>query len=355
MIPREDRLLAIELINEAVKNGAREHKACKVLEISQRTLFRWRSETTPNEDQRPHAIRPEPKNKLSEEEKNQILEIVNRPEFQSLPPSQIVPTLADQGEYIASESTMYRVLKENSMQHHRGMSKVPVKREISTHSANGPNQVWMWDITYMPASIKGTYYYLYLILDLYSRKIVGWEVWEKESSEYASIVVRKAMMSEKRTHHPKPLILHSDNGSPMKGATLLETLIQLGVIPSNSRPRVSNDNAYAESIFRTFKYRPGYPRKGLLTIEDARLWVQKFVRWYNKEHHHSGLNFLTPEQRHNGLSDQIFENRKAVYEAAREAHPERWSKAPRDWSLDEEVWLNPVKPEFIENHKEKSS
>lgn len=348
MISREDRILAIDLINEAVSSGAREFKACEVLGISERTLFRWRSKDTPDEDQRPHANRQEPKNKLTPEEKSNIIKIVNRPEFRSLPPSQIVPTLADQGVYIASESSMYRVLREYNMNHHRGLSKAPVKREISTHCADGPNQVWMWDITYMPASIKGTYYYLYLILDLYSRKIISWEVYEKESAEYASKLVRRAVMSENRTKESKPLILHSDNGSPMKGATLLETLIKLGVMPSNSRPRVSNDNAYAESIFRTLKYRPGYPTKGLATIDDARAWVLKFVRWYNKKHRHSGLNFLTPDQRHNGESELILSNRKAVYEAAKLRNPERWSRNIRNWSLADKVWLNPEKEDAVE-------
>ena len=182
MISREDRLLAIDLIDEAVSHGAREIKACDVLNISQRTLFRWQSKNTPDEDQRPLAIRPEPSNKLTPREKERIIQVVNSPEFKSLPPSQIVPALADRGEYIASEATMYKVLKEYNMQYHRGLTRAPVKREMSTHSADGPNQVWMWDITYMPAGIKGKYHYLYLILDLYSRKIIAWEVYEKEHS-----------------------------------------------------------------------------------------------------------------------------------------------------------------------------
>ena len=214
MISLEDRMLAITLIDEAVTSGAREFKACEVLRISHRTLFRWRSDHSPKEDQRPIVKRKEPKNKLSTKERQEIIRIANSPEFKNMPPSQIVPALADEGTYIASESTMYRVLKEHDMHKHRGNTKKPVKRAISTHSANGPNQVWMWDITYLGAGVKGLYFYLYLIIDLFSRKIVGWEVWEKESSEYASIVVRKAMMSEKRTHNKEPLILHSDNGSP---------------------------------------------------------------------------------------------------------------------------------------------
>lgn len=355
MISREDRILVIDLIDEAVKSGAREFKACEVLNISHRTLFRWRSKNTPDEDQRPYAVRPEPSNKLTKEEKERIIEIVNSPEYKSLPPSQIVPALADKGEYIASESTMYKVLKEYNMNHHRGLSKSPVKRPISTHYADGPNQVWMWDITYLPAGIKGKYHYLYLILDLYSRKIIAWEVYEKESAEYASKLVRRAFMSEHRTKDMKPLVLHSDNGSPMKGATLLETLMMLGVMPSNSRPRVSNDNAYAESIFKTLKYRPGYPHKGLATLEDARNWVLKFARWYNQEHRHSGLNFLTPEQRHNGIGATVLANRKAVYEAAKSKNPNRWSRNTRNWDLEERVWLNPEDEESTEIDEEKSS
>jgi len=354
MISLEDRMLAITLIDEAVTSGAREFKACEVLRISHRTLFRWRSDQSPKEDQRPIVKRKEPKNKLSAKERQEIIRIANSPEFKNMPPSQIVPALADEGTYIASESTMYRVLKEHDMHKHRGNTKKPVKRAISTHSADGPNQVWMWDITYLSAGVKGLYFYLYLIIDLFSRKIVGWEVWEKESSEYASIVVRKAMMSEKRTHNKEPLILHSDNGSPMKGASLLETLYQLGVVRSHSRPRVSNDNAYAESIFKTFKYRPGYPYKGFGSIEAARVWVNEFTKWYNINHHHSGLNFLTPNQRHNGLAEEVLMNRTAVYEAARAKKPERWAKGIRDWSLEDHVWLNPEKDDELDYIVEKS-
>lgn len=316
-------------------------KACEELGICRRTLQRWRDESTPLEDQRPHAKRPEPMNKLSEKERKEILNTCNQTEFQSLPPSQIVPILADRNAYIGSESSFYRVLRMNNQQHHRGKSKKPCVRPISTHSATGPNEVWMWDITWLPGPAKGIYYYLYLILDLYSRKVVAWEIWKEESAENASVLVRRGIMSEKRLMPLKPLVLHSDNGSPMKGSSLLETLYTLGITPSRSRPRVSNDNPYAESIFRTCKYRPEFPSKGFSSVEKAREWVMAFVRWYNREHRHSGLNFLTPEQRHTGKDREIFENRRKVYEAAKLAHPERWSGNTRDWSLDDTVWLNP--------------
>jgi putative transposase len=344
MIPASDRKLAVELIDEAIQNGARQFMACHELKISERTYTRWKNPSTPLEDRRPGALRPTPANKLSAEERQEIIAIVTSEKFQSLPPSQIVPRLADEEKrYIASESTMYRILKEANMNHHRGRSLKPQKRPITSHKATGPNQVWMWDITWLPGPVKGFHYYLYLILDLYSRKIVGWEIWPEESSENASILVRKAVFSENLISRKQPLVLHSDNGSPMKGVSLMETLNKLGITSSKSRPRVSNDNPYAESIFRTCKYRPDYPYKGFESIAAARQWVFEFARYYNCEHCHSGLNFLTPNQRHIGMDQTVFSNRTAVYEAAREKHPNRWSKEIRNWSLETEVWLNPEK------------
>ncbi|MGO1357157.1 IS3 family transposase [Alkalibacterium gilvum] len=272
-----------------------------------------------------------------------------------MPPSQIVPMLADEGIYIASESTFYRVLHKYDEQHHRGRSQEPVKRPISTHEATAPNQVYVWDITYLNGPIKGRHYYLYMISDIFSRKIVAWEVWEEESADHASELITKAVISEKLTTRNYPLVLHSDNGSPMKGATMLETLYALGITPSNSRPRVSNDNAYAESLFKTVKYRPNYQPKGFPTIEKARQWVYEFVQWYNFEHHHSGINFLTPVQRHSedfGLD--VLAKRKAVYEEAKQTNPQRWSRETRDWSISETVYLNPEKEE-VEGKVEKVS
>tara|TARA_Y100001933_G_C18962147_1_gene548608 strand:- start:43 stop:1107 length:1065 start_codon:yes stop_codon:yes gene_type:complete len=341
MIAASDRQIAVELITEAIEAGACQYKACEVLSISERTYTRWKNAKT-FEDQRPFAERKPPRNKLSEEERQQIIEVATSKTYKSLPPSQIVPRLADEeNRYIASESTIYRVLKEYDMQHHRGRSSKPVTRPISTHKATGPNQVWMWDITWLPAFVKGFYYYLYLILDLFSRKIVGWEIWPVESSENASILVKKAALSEGCIHNEVPLILHSDNGSPMKGASLLETLNKLGITSSKSRPRVSNDNAYAESVFKTCKYRPDYPYKGFSSIEHAREWVLEFVCFYNYKHRHSGINYLTPHQRHSGLGQEILNNRKMVYQAAKEKNPNRWSRDTRNWSINDEVWLNP--------------
>ncbi|WP_442886025.1 DDE-type integrase/transposase/recombinase [Desulfotomaculum sp. 1211_IL3151] len=208
LISDSDRRQAIILIKEAVASGARETAACEELGISRRTLQRWRSNLSPLGDQRKYANRIAPANKLSEDERQAIVETA--PEFKSLPPSQIVPRLADQSIYLASESTFYRVLKENDMQHHRGRAKRPCSKSISTHCTTGPNQVWMWDITWFPGPIRGSFFYLYLILYLFSRKIIAWDIWTEESAENASIVVRRAMISEKRTLVNEPFVLHSD-------------------------------------------------------------------------------------------------------------------------------------------------
>jgi len=341
MISHTDRRYAVELIDEAVTAGARQRKACEILEISVRTYQRWTQDAAVLSDGRPEAQRPVPANKLSPEERDEILAVSNSPAFCSLPPSQIVPALADEGRYLASESSFYRVLREADQQHHRGRSEEPQRKAPSTHCATGPNQVWCWDITWLPGPARGLFYYLYLIMDLYSRKIVAWEIHESESSDLAARLIRKACLVEGIVG--QPLILHSDNGSPMKGSSMLETLRRLGVTSSFSRPRVSNDNAYAESLFRTCKYRPDYPVNGFVTIEDARAWVPSFSRWYNTEHKHSGLKFTTPEQRHTGEATAILEHRQQVYREARARHPNRWSGDIRNWVLPEKVWLNPEK------------
>ena len=341
MISTPDRRHTVELIKEAVTAGARQHKACETLEISSRTYQRWTQGEAVLSDRRPGAQRPVPANKLSAEEREAILAISNSPVFRSLPPSQIVPALADEGRYLASESSFYRVLREADQQHHRGRSEEPQRKAPSTHCAIGPNQVWCWDITWLPGPARGLFYYLYLIMDLYSRKIVAWEVHACEASDLAARLIRKACLAEGIV--AQPLVLHSDNGSPMKGSSMLETLRRLGVTSSFSRPRVSNDNAYAESLFRTCKYRPDYPVNGFATIENAREWVLSFSRWYNTEHKHSGLKFTTPVQRHTGEATAILEHRQQVYREARARHPNRWSGEIRNWVLPEKVWLNPEK------------
>lgn len=341
MISDSDRVLAVKLINEARADGARLAPACAVLNISERTYQRWIKEGSVKKDKRPHAKRPTPKNKITKEERDEIINTVNSSRFEDLSPTQIVPKLAEEGIYIASESTFYRVLREEKMTKHRSRTRQPVKREIPTHVATAPNQVWTWDITWLNAIIKGQYYKLYLIVDMFSRFIVSYEVWETEKAKYAETLIRKATLSQ--GVNGRPLILHSDNGSPMKAATFLATLEKLGVQSSFSRPRVSNDNPYSESLFKTMKYRPEFPFSGFSSLEEARKWVQRFVSWYNNIHLHSGINYLTPYQRHYGLEQMIMEKRNKTYKEAKLKHPERWSKGTRDWSLPEYVSLNPIK------------
>jgi transposase InsO family protein len=346
LISASDRETAVKLINEARAAGARLKPACEVLGISDRTYQRWTSGGIINEDQRPVINRPSPENKLTKEERAKVIEVANSPEFADLPPCQIVPKLADKGEYIASESTFYRILKDEKMDTYRNRSKQSVKREPPTHIATAPNQVWTWDITWLDATVKGQYYKLYMIVDIFSRYIVAYEVWETEKAEYAEELIKKAVLTQEI--QGRPLVLHSDNGSPMKAATFLATLEKLGVQSSFSRPRVSNDNPYSESLFKTMKYRPKYPFGGFSSIEEARQWVEAFVRWYNLAHLHSGINFITPYQRHYGLDKKILENRIKVYEGSKARHPSRWSGNIRDWTLPDVVTLNPIRKQELD-------
>jgi transposase InsO family protein len=338
-------MIALELIDKAVQAGAHLKRACIEIGISTRTYERWSLKPKFTEDKRPIASRKPPKNKLSDEERFEILDVVNSHEYADLVPAQIVPKLADQGIYIASESTIHRILKEEKQNTHRGKTKSPVKRVAATHIATARNQVWTWDITWLNGSVKGLYFKLYLILDMFSRLIVCHEVWETENEKYSKILIKRALLAQKIAG--KPLILHSDNGSPMKAATFLATLEKLGVQSSFSRPRVSNDNPYSESLFKTMKYVPTFPNRGFASIPEARKWVDRFVYWYNNVHMHSGIKYLTPYQRHYGLDKNIIENRKKVYTRAKEIHPERWSREIRDWNLPKYVSLNPIKEEEL--------
>lgn len=344
MTPIPEREQIMVMVAEAVEAGARQSQACEVIAISERTLQRWqRDQAAGCGDRRPARVQ-QPRNALSEIERRRVLATANSPEFGHLPPSQIVPRLADQGQYIASESTFYRVLKAENQLRHRGAEK-PAKPRGKPRAlcASAPNELFSWDITYLPTPVMGIYFYLYLFMDIFSRKIVGWQVYESESSALASEVMRD--ICEQEGIAPDQVVLHSDNGSPMKGATMLATLQQLGVMPSFSRPACSNDNPYSESLFKTMKYRPAYPRHPFESLMAARQWVGAFVRWYNEEHRHSAVNFVTPAQRHAGLDGALLRKRSAVYEAAKARYPERWSGATRNWQPVTVVHLNPEKTE----------
>jgi transposase InsO family protein len=349
---KSDRLTIIELIQEARDAGARQSKACDIIGISAKTLQRWSIVDNNNQDGRIEA-KHHPINKLNDIEYQQVINVANEPEYSHLSPSKIVPTLADKGIYIASESTFYRILTaEKQLKHRQKAKPVNQVKKPKALCATAPNQLYSWDITYLPTQVKGIFLYLYLVMDIFSRKIVGWQVYTNESSARAADLMRDICHRE----HIKPnqVILHSDNGSPMKGATMLATLQQLGIVPSFSRPSVSNDNPYSESLFRILKYRPEYPENPFIDITDARQWVQGFANWYNKEHLHSEIQFVTPEQRHNGEDIAILAQRKVVYQAAKLKNPKRWSGNIRNWQPVTEVYLNPEKKDK-EELKEKAA
>lgn len=330
----------IGLINEAQQAGARQAKACEIMGMSAKTIQRW-NQSDDLQDGRMTA-KHEPANKLTELERQQVIQVANSPANAALPPNKIVPKLADKGVYIASESTFYRILKEENQLNHRLKSK-PTGQTNKPRAlkASAPNQVYTWDITYLPTVVRGVFLYLYLVMDIYSRKIVGWQVHSEESSALAADLMTDICQREGIKRHQ--VTLHSDNGSPMKGATMLATLQQLGVLPSFSRPSVSNDNPYSESLFRTLKYRPEYPERPFDDLKSARIWVRGFVDWYNHEHLHSAINFVTPSQRHSGEDIAILAHRKQVYQQAKSKHPNRWSGSIRNWNPITEVHLNPEK------------
>jgi putative transposase len=260
--------------------------------------------------------------------------------YAGLSPKQLVPQLADIGLYLASESTMYRVQRRHGLRARKAaMTRTHVSRACTVHQASGPNQVWSWDITWLPTAVRGGYGYLYLIMDVWSRRIVGWRVAERESADVAAALITQACADD--SVDPKGLILHSDNGTPMRGSTMVTTLQWLGVVPSFSRPHVSDDNPYSEALFRTLKHTPAYPRLPFADLVSAERWVARFVDWYNGEHRHSAIRYVTPDERHYGREQDVLARRRELYERARRANPERWTASTRNWCPVGLVVLNP--------------
>lgn len=345
MIDPENRKMALSLIQRTVESGARLVRACKEIGICRRTHDRWRKQQLEEEsllDRRCLNTNPEIAHtrRLQPWEEQAILDTCNSVEFASLPPSQIVPALADRGEYIASESTMYRVLRKHRQLQRRGRAKAHARpAKPSEVKVTAVGQCYCWDITWLPTLVLGMFFKLYVVLDLYSRKIVGWEVHKTESSEHAKALFEKIHLRERPAL--RGLTVHSDNGAPMKGMTLQSMFTSLGISSSFSRPSVSNDNPFAESLFRTLKYVPIFPEKPFETLEQARVWVHRFVKWYNTEHKHSALKFVTPEEKHRGEDQVLLAARHTVYEMAKARQPSRWSKQTRNWSPVVETILNP--------------
>ena len=329
-----ERARILKLVSEAVSTGARRRAACDALGLSPRTLQRWEKDL--RDDGRKNN-RFAVSNALTPEERKSVLDVACSPEYRDLSPNQIVPILAEKGQYLASESTIYRILNKAGLLTHRSRAKAPERQRPDELKAVRPNQVWTWDISYLLTLVRGSFLYLYLMLDIWDRSIVGWAIHETENGKAAA-----DLLYESCTQHNVErgsVTLHNDNGAPMISAELLTELSFWGQ-PSYSRPGVCDDNPYSESLFRTLKYRPGYPMV-FENIEQARAWVREFVRWYNYEHRHSGIGFVTPMQRRRGEDGRIMEVRTATYEAAREAHPERWSRNIRNWEQVTEVVLNP--------------
>jgi transposase InsO family protein len=346
----EDRQTLANDIKQACADGARLAPACALAGIDPGTLRRWQAgDGVVLEDRRPAAIRPTPAHALTEAERARIVEVANQPRFADTPPARIVPVLADEGIYIGSESTFHRVLRAHGQMNRRGRARPPrASRPPSTHIATAPGQVWCWDVTFLPTQMQGRWFYLYLILDLYSRKIVGFEVHATDSADHAAHLAKRTALAEGVHAVPVKPVLHGDNGATLKATTVLAMLHWLGVKPSYSRPRVSDDNAYAEALFRTAKYRPEFPDKGFADLDAAREWAVRFVRWYNHEHRHSAIRYVTPAQRHAGQDRDLLATRHALYQQARQRNPGRWSRQTRNWTPVAAVTLNPERDPVIQ-------
>jgi transposase InsO family protein len=308
------------MIAEAVKAGARKEEACKVVGVPIRTLQDWIHK--PMGDLRHQRSTP-PANAYSTDELELMLKTLNSAEYRNSSPDQIVPDRLEQGVYLGSESMMYRTLRKAHMLAHRSASRVATSRAPTRRDATGPNQVWSWDITWIRRSDEpGRFFYLYMFVDVWSRYVVGWSIEKSESDALASALVER--IAHRLAIDPSGIVLHSDNGRPMRGASMIATLQSLGIIASLSRPSVSNDNPYSESLFKTLKYRPGYPGN-FLDSDAARAWVGAFVDWYNDVHLHSALRFMTPSNRHFGRESAVLAIRQTTLELARAARPDRWT------------------------------
>jgi len=330
--------MSLHLIEQAQAAGARLRRICGELDLDVRTVQRWRSGD--GGDDRREGPRAPPANSLSDAERVGVIKLVTSAEYRDLSPKQIVPLLAEQGLYVASESTIYRRLRKRDEVHRRDGTREPrVVRKPRELEATGPRQVWSWDITYLKAPTRGAFFYLYMVMDVWSRKVVGWRVEPRESTELASLLISECCRREGVAEGK--LTIHSHNGGPMREATLMATLQGLGVAASYSRPSVSNDNPFSESLFRTMKCASVFPASRFPSLDDARTWVDGFVGWYNNEHRHRAIGFVRPNQRDSGEDVEVLEFRREVYAAARAHRPERWSRETRSWTRPTVTRLNP--------------
>lgn len=326
----------------AVQQGAEQvgiSAACRVLGVSRATLYRHLPpKAPPPSPPEPPAPRPSPKRKLSDAQQQAVLDVLHAPEFVDKAPRQVYAMLLDRGHYLCSISTMYRLLAAHGeVRERRRQARHPrhVKPELV---ATGPNQVWSWDITKLRGPSKGIWYYLYVILDIYSRYVVGWMVAEGESAALAERLIEETC--QKQGIVPGQLTIHADRGSSMKSKPVAMLMVDLGVAKSHSRPRVSDDNPFSEAHFKTLKYHPAFPAR-FGSLADARQFCRNFFRWYNTEHRHSSLALLTPEVVHENRARQVLQARQQVLLDAFRAYPERFvRKPPAPQELPSEVWIN---------------
>lgn len=335
MIPLKERNTAVELIDEAVSNGARCFKACDILGIHTRTYSRWKKNSIG--DKRRGAKKHIPR-KLTENEQQEIIDICCCDKYKDKTPYDIFFSLLEEdNRYIASIRTIYRVLKIAGKIHHRGRSKPRKARNKPPEViATGPNQVWCWDITWLATKVRGIYLFAYKIIDIWDKSIVGWEIHDRENEQLARDLFQRLEFQ----YSLSGIHLHSDNGHPMKGMSLLAFLYSMKISVSRSRPRVSNDNPFIESYFKTMKYSVCYPSQ-FKDIEHARSWMADFINWYNTEHRHSGIGFATPQQMRSGEYKILFEKRNKIIQEAYAKHPCRWSGPPKEWDPIHTVYLNP--------------
>ena len=315
--------------------------ACEAVGLPRRSYYRAQAPVALAAPSPVRARPPSPR-ALTADEKAIVRDVLNSERFQDQAPREVYATLLDEAQYLCSWRTMYRILAENQeIRERRDQLQHPVyaKPELL---ATRPNQVWSWDITKLRGSALWTYYYLYVILDVYSRYVVGWMIAERESEELAQELIRATC--DKQGIPPGQLTLHADNGSAMIAKSVAQLLIDLDVVKSHSRPHVSDDNPYSEAQFKTLKYRPDYPERfgGLV---EARAWAHTFFIWYNDDHHHTGLGLLTPVVVHSGKAETVLQKRQQVLDIAYAAHPERFVKhAPVPAQLPLAVWINPPAP-----------
>ncbi len=318
------------------------HAACDALGVGRSSFYR---------QQHPAPVpepRPVPPRALSAAERETVLAHLHEERFQDRSPAAVQATLLDEGVYRCSTRTMYRILEQQGETHERRDQRIHPVYQKPELLATGPNELWSWDITKLLGPAKWTYFYLYVILDVFSRYVVGWMVAHRESAEMARKLIQDTCSKQQIAHGQ--LTIHADRGSSMTSKPVAFLLADLGVTKTHSRPHVSDDNPYSESQFRTMKYRPDFPRR-FGSIQDSRAFSQIFFSWYNQEHRHSGIGLLTPAMVHYGQAGEVFQKRQLVLHAAYLLHPERFVRwPPKPLSLPKEVWINKPNPSQNKRH-----